>query len=277
MVYPRPRGGTGFIRRLPSSSSGSIPAHAGEPPLPRLLPLSQAVYPRPRGGTPITNHTCRSVNGLSPPTRGNRLYTSSPSSSSGSIPAHAGEPPLPRLLPLSQAVYPRPRGGTPITNHTCRSVNGLSPPTRGEPALFVVSIFFLRVYPRPRGGTGPRQSPTSWPAGLSPPTRGNPFCIPFTPARRRSIPAHAGEPQHTVTAQTLRRVYPRPCGGTSCGALRDVGYKGLSPPTRGNRCRPAATSSGGRSIPAHAGEPGVGAGVPAISWVYPRPRGGTTL
>ena len=89
-VYPRPRGGAiptpsgGFrysglspptrgspeIAGRPSLADGSIPAHAGEPPV-RLSPLgSRTVYPRPRGGA-VGRVVGRDAGpGLSPPTRG---------------------------------------------------------------------------------------------------------------------------------------------------------------------------------------------------------------
>ena len=51
---------------------------------------------------------------------------------------------------------------------------------------------------------------------------------------------------------------------------------GLSPPTRGNRRRPAQEVAGDGSIPAHAGEPTTMPSKPPTPRVYPRPRGGTS-
>ena len=50
---------------------------------------------------------------------------------------------------------------------------------------------------------------------------------------------------------------------------------GLSPPTRGNPHVVRIRASGARSIPAHAGEPGVCDRPSPQAEVYPRPRGGT--
>ena len=53
----------------------------------------------------------------------------------------------------------------------------------------------------------------------------------------RSIPAHAGEPVFDLSYHWLRRVYPRPRGGTLLVVIGLHGVEGLSPPTRGNPTR----------------------------------------
>ena len=253
-VYPRPRGGTsiaptpaldvgglspptrGNRKWTPASSYApwSIPAHAGEPKqLPRERD-SRRVYPRPRGGTLEYHAPPLGCEGLSPPTRGNRLQRLVRIISFGSIPAHAGEPrpkPNPRA---ADGVYPRPRGGTGRRGVRSVEREGLSPPTRGNLAVF--SFIPTRmgsipahagepnqppaaqgqgeVYPRPRGGTGLLRAESAFGGGLSPPTRGNRQRIARCPGRRRSIPAHAGEPRRQFCRARSARVYPRPRGGT---------------------------------------------------------------
>ena len=98
---------------------------------------------------------------------------------------------------------------------------------------------------------------------------------------------------------TLKRVYPRVCGGTPRRAPRTGIAKGLSPRVRGNpelgifqvfictsglspRVRGNPSSSGWSgakigSIPACAGEPPSGPGAVPVSRVYPRVCGGTEL
>ena len=154
------------------------------------------------------------VVGLSPPTRGNLFGVTRRQERDRSIPAHAGEPrhcePPPPLL----SVYPRPRGGTAFNGDLAKDALGLSPPTRGnlrdggaadvkggsipahagEPRLLRICLSRDGVYPRPRGGTY-RAASQAWSnCGLSPPTRGNRQRAPRPEVRRRSIPAHAGEP-----------------------------------------------------------------------------------
>ena len=70
--------------------------------------------------------------------------------------------------------------------------------------------------------------------GLSPPTRGNPSGRAFLFATKRSIPAHAGEPQLYAGEAQGYEVYPRPRGGTAVLRPRDADIRGLSAPTRGN-------------------------------------------
>ena len=94
-------------------------------------------------------------------------------------------------------------------------------------------------------------------------------------AARRSIPAHAGEPE-TITLHFMDdRVYPRPRGGTSGErGLCHIRW-GLSPPTRGNHEAHAFVDRDEGSIPAHAGEPVAHIADTPPERVYPRPRGGT--
>ena len=172
---------------------------------------------------------------------------------------------------------------------------GLSPPTRGnrqqratlpaplrsipahagEPAIACRMAYVYAVYPRPRGGT-PRPPPRSPPMrGLSPPTRGNRRRRDGLRGRRRSIPAHAGEPNPEALDKTRARVYPRPRGGTARRRLYRDRRRGLSPPTRGNLPAQNPNPIGIGSIPAHAGEPRAYKQGGEQRWVYPRPRGGT--
>ena len=199
---------------MPASAPGSIPAHAGEPQL-RFLALSlPEVYPRPRGGTTDAAGRNPANAGLSPPTRGNRVEPPHSGQTARSIPAHAGEPALPPSAGATPKVYPRPRGGTRFHCDDALRVGGLSPPTRGNQNLLDEMKEIYRsipahagepripyrrqgersVYPRPRGGTFFVLRLKGFRDGLSPPTRGNPESPPERPNRRRSIPAHAGEP-----------------------------------------------------------------------------------
>ena len=112
-------------------------------------------------------------------------------------------------------------------------------------------------------------------SGLSPPTRGNRRRRRRDRRRRRSIPAHAGEPAHSIAAAASSTVYPRPRGGTALYPIRRRPVGGLSPPTRGNRAAAVPPLGGRGSIPAHAGEPTRTPTAATTRAVYPRPRGGT--
>ena len=213
--------------------------------------------------------------GLSPPTRGNPNHAVPRVAQYRSIPAHAGEPAAIWLRGWSGRVYPRPRGGTEASPHERPQTPRSIPAHAGEPKAGVDRLVSARVYPRPRGGTagaGRRREPRE---GLSPPTRGNRCQVEHNPPVEGSIPAHAGEPSPRSRRRTLRRVYPRPRGGTRSWTPTRAYALGLSPPTRGNLVfsRNGAISAG--SIPAHAGEPSCARRAASATPVYPRPRGGT--
>ena len=112
-----------------------------------------------------------------------------------------------------------------------------------------------RVYPRACGGTrlGPRTR--KMPVGLSPRMRGNPIIGGCSVDVRRSIPAHAGEPELEQQACVKVQVYPRACGGTPNVQPHRAKSGGLSPRMRGNQIDIRGHGGPHGSIPAHAGEP----------------------
>src|SRR5690606_34878892 len=92
-----------------------------------------------------------------------------------------------------------------------------------------------------------------------------------------SIPAHAGEPFIQHISEHIEGVYPRARGGAAVYDGRITLDGGLSPRTRGSRLAIEGRNAPGRSIPAHAGEPGAGT-TRTMGWkVYPRARGGARL
>ena len=95
-----------------SKGSRSIPACAGEPPVPVMKAFSCGVYPRVCGGT---NHAASALGrriGLSPRVRGNPGDAPQPGAEGRSIPACAGEPAVVDGDVVGLEVYPRVCGGT---------------------------------------------------------------------------------------------------------------------------------------------------------------------
>ena len=90
-LSPRVRGNRHVLHRN-AQPDGSIPACAGEPPLPERVCQEPQVYPRVCGGTLITPTFGRWIKGLSPRVRGNQDKPSKKAPVPGSIPACAGEP-----------------------------------------------------------------------------------------------------------------------------------------------------------------------------------------
>ena len=298
-VYPRVCGGTGCfqpgdggvvglsprVRGNPSRSGGtyrssrSIPACAGEPRTGRRPRANQKVYPRVCGGTRISHIFRYSPHGLSPRVRGNPVLSHIEGIPGRSIPACAGEPPPLPPPPPYTPVYPRVCGGTCSAAGEWRPLPGLSPRVRGnpssggaggigggsipacagEPMKSCLRWNLCRVYPRVCGGTYDALRNTLAGKGLSPRVRGNLYRLLPGADGVRSIPACAGEPIRRQWWTRWRRVYPRVCGGTWRGPDSRIPLSGLSPRVRGNHCFFRQWRSGGRSIPACAGEPyGVG-------------------
>ena len=112
----------------------SIPACAGEPPVPNLAPNEVKVYPRVCGGTSWTAARPATAGGLSPRVRGNQGCRPRETRRPGSIPACAGEPRTAPGHPPFRRVYPRVCGGTQGGEHTLPEQQGLSPRVRGNPA-----------------------------------------------------------------------------------------------------------------------------------------------
>ena len=157
---------------FPASSTRSIPARAGEPPLIALADYPNGVYPRPRGGARARHHREGTPEGLSPPARGSRACSRAAANKLGSIPARAGEPRPQSLGGPGGQVYPRPRGGAAHGFTWGGQGPGLSPPARGsllvplvqevvswsiparagEPRPDHSPASAAAVYPRPRGG-----------------------------------------------------------------------------------------------------------------------------
>ena len=173
-----------------------------------------------------------------------------------------------------RGLSPPTRGNLPRTR-TLAALRRSIPAHAGEPRSAGRSAAERGVYPRPRGGTARTARTSGTSGGLSPPTRGNPPPQPVVGGGIRSIPAHAGEPNTRGSRAPVWAVYPRPRGGTSSIMFGPKMFSGLSPPTRGNRYPVLVRWHYRRSIPAHAGEPRQSRRRGGISWVYPRPRGGT--
>ena len=192
-----------------------------------------------------------------------------------SIPACAGEPSTYKLVKDFIVVYPRVCGGTQGWAARCERLRGLSPRVRGNPRARVpappwpgsipacagepvwpsLAAVRLTVYPRVCGGTAIGGAKAVAVLGLSPRVRGNHGTSKAERVTIRSIPACAGEPVVVVIIRSIRRVYPRVCGGTRREVLGASGREGLSPRVRGNPVPHMPEHPRRRSIPACAGEP----------------------
>ena len=263
-LSPRVRGNR-LARLLDAVGEGSIPACAGEPRVGIISFRPPWVYPRVCGGTVYDLAEELGLTGLSPRVRGNLDFCPLIAESPRSIPACAGEPNKRGRIRIKQTVYPRVCGGTNEGKMDWGKLTGLSPRVRGNPGSIELAQRMARsipacageptngagetspltVYPRVCGGTNDNPDTENIEDGLSPRVRGNLACrracgllpsrLPL--AKKRSIPACAGEPLRNRSPRYAVGVYPRVCGGT----IVVSGFKRY----------PLAN----RSIPACAGEP----------------------
>ena len=183
--------------------------------------------------------------------------------------------PLPQHRNHRPGLSPRVRGNrsdAAFVQLRARSI----PACAGEPVRRKARHRTIAVYPRVCGGTVAETQTRGAVHGLSPRVRGNPRLHSQVYARRRSIPACAGEPSTMPRPMSSLRVYPRVCGGTPSRRAGPLPLHGLSPRVRGNRRRNADPPSSPRSIPACAGEPSRVRGYLRLTRVYPRVCGGTT-
>ena len=275
----------------------SIPACAGEAPLPLSIPPRRRVYPRVCGGSPRRHFLGGAAFGLSPRVRGKRRWSASGKPSGRSIPACAGEAPLHRELESIAQVYPRVCGGSAAAAGLHQGGGGLSPRVRGKPparraaAGFLGSIpacageaarrsqggVLLKVYPRVCGGSRPASQRKGGKGGLSPRVRGKRRPAGESRRRGRSIPACAGEAHRGSRGRPGGEVYPRVCGGSGRVVSSISATRGLSPRVRGKRWRPGESGSASRSIPACAGEATDATDNLHRQQVYPRVCGGSHL
>ncbi len=317
-VYPRVCGGAKAVHNTQGRRTGlsprvrgslrtyamgilglrSIPACAGEPIPATSSRRTPKVYPRVCGGAAVKLVAGTLFWGLSPRVRGSLFLSAWGGICSRSIPACAGEP---TCVPLAHGlgeVYPRVCGGARRRWAGSLYGIGLSPRVRGSPMFIRPSIPWKRsipacagepamthgsktrtaVYPRVCGGAFKRDNNLDVAAGLSPRVRGSPSTPAAGLARKRSIPACAGEPAAAVapwrSSRCRGRVYPRVCGGAGWIVVSMSVYDGLSPRVRGSPRRPPAGVKKRGSIPACAGEPRVGRRRMWCGAVYPRVCGG---
>ena len=186
-----------------------------------------------------------------------------------------GTPWIPAADINEWGLSPRVRGNLVPQGRECGQRRSI-PACAGEPPPASAPPAGAGVYPRVCGGTPPCPLSAASPAGLSPRVRGNLGVARRRPRQLRSIPACAGEPPGQIHHSERHQVYPRVCGGTICGRRPTQTTQGLSPRVRGNPGNSRSVKICHRSIPACAGEPGLGCGSQCDAGVYPRVCGGTS-
>ena len=149
------------------------------------------------------------------------------------------------------------------------------PACAGEAPAASAGRLTIPVYPRVCGGSLPRWADRQYDYGLSPRVRGKRPPIVGGHRPDGSIPACAGEARRRAGRCWCGRVYPRVCGGSMGLCIFQRRRYGLSPRVRGKHRPESLSRSRVRSIPACAGEAGLGLGSSRPAAVYPRVCGGS--
>ena len=272
-LSPRVRGKP-LVPAIYRAADGPIPASAGETwRKPTGFWLKRA-YPRECGGNADGKMALEVEQGLSPRVRGKHVAARHGPIAPGPIPASAGETSSFVSRILTGWAYPRECGGNQRLASVCRAQWGLSPRVRGKPRAGrgagpaggpipasageteIVRLIkqFQRAYPRECGGnpTGWHSATDRW--GLSPRVRGKPARDYPECTRGGPIPASAGETSHRAASATIRRAYPRECGGNEHSDPYRFLPQGLSPRVRGKPQGKLTNPLRRGPIPASAGE-----------------------
>ena len=192
--------------------------------------------------------TSRSLNnGTSPRVRGKRQLVVGGGRRQRYIPACAGEARGGGGSHGQSPVHPRVCGGSCCHRPLISPLAGTSPRVRGKRHELDIEVSQQRyipacageatarsrrrakaaVHPRVCGGSSSAATSTFSTTGTSPRVRGKLFRARRRPARRRYIPACAGEAVTRACGSSSRGVHPRVCGGSArrrAGSSRCIRY-----------------------------------------------------
>ena len=275
----------------------SIPACAGETGGAPCSWSRCGVHPRVCGGNRGAVASLELPSGPSPRVRGKLSRARWTALSIGSIPACAGETRAARWRTGSGRVHPRVCGGNsttsaggsagfgpsprvrgkPIVNRIFLVPDGSIPACAGETSRVMVLLSALMVHPRVCGGNRGRVGSSALAGGPSPRVRGKRLSASGWTARRRSIPACAGETPQTIGGTRDGTVHPRVCGGNRARGRGPSGGAGPSPRVRGKQVVVLRVIDEPGSIPACAGETEKAVKRPNAPAVHPRVCGGNSL
>ena len=251
------------------------------------------VHPRARGEQQRSTSPNTRGGGSSPRTRGTGAGAPGVGQVVRFIPAHAGNSRSSPAAGSARTVHPRARGEQPNGIVAAFVDNGSSPRTRGTARRVARGRRAGRFIPahagnRPRrGGCGRRGSvhprargeQPSWRSialistGSSPRTRGTVRHPAWPGARRRFIPAHAGNRATCTCSSAYPPVHPRARGEQLYHLTVTGNVTGSSPRTRGTDGHRGDLRLRNRFIPAHAGNSAARTCPTCAPAVHPRARG----
>ena len=269
---PRMRG-TGRARRFPLLKHRFIPAHAGNRSAFRRSSSVISVHPRACGEQNALLSILAPAPGSSPRMRGTGVFLGVGRLVSRFIPAHAGNRRQARRRRRDSAVHPRACGeqhrdpadlanecgssprmrGTGAASFLVRKVNRFIPAHAGNSIDPSTISGVVAVHPRACGEQPGMIDPPSRPPGSSPRMRGTARDRADQAKDDRFIPAYAGNRRCGASWPRPEPVHPRACGEQGGRPRSHKHVRGSSPRMRGTERLRDHPGSGGRFIPAHAG------------------------
>ncbi len=269
---PRVRG-THIAPRRPGAAHRFIPACAGNTERAWPLPAPAPVHPRVCGEHSVRCGELVTCPGSSPRVRGTRGSVIGRIQRLRFIPACAGNTPSSGSRCRAAAVHPRVCGEHGGSQRRWRAGSGSSPRVRGTRHHLDPGVALRRfipacagnteavsagggreaVHPRVCGEHAGGRAPGDQSGGSSPRVRGTQRCCRQWLARKRFIPACAGNTSCAAAAHMLSTVHPRVCGEHPAARRRGYPPGGSSPRVRGTLPGEVLPGNPYRFIPACAG------------------------
>ena len=296
-VHPRMCGEHETGEGMPNSNSGSsphvrgtqsvrtrntlrlrfIPACAGNTIFIVSVASVRSVHPRMCGEHLAILLPLTPTNGSSPHVRGTRPFLEISTPQQRFIPACAGNTVLKKSDGLCAAVHPRMCGehldsgnskiwqtgssphvrGTRISSHVIRVQKRFIPACAGNTSARPRVSVSCSVHPRMCGEHCSHSRKARSDSGSSPHVRGTLAKTNFSAVKLRFIPACAGNTTNTRLPRLRVSVHPRMCGEHRIMAAQNAPDNGSSPHVRGTHLEFDRGRSGGRFIPACAGNTSV--------------------
>ena len=250
-----------------------IPACAGNATFQDLADVYMSVHPRMRGERIENAHLSQLIGGSSPHARGTRESSTGRRWPASVHPRMRGERYFRHdevFVPFGSS--PHARGTLPLVDDTLQVLRFI-PACAGNAIPPIVRRFPHSVHPRMRGERHADGSAEHVARGSSPHARGTPSTCYGKDGFPRFIPACAGNASGAFDDVQILAVHPRMRGERNLDIFSRHLITGSSPHARGTHGANGVCGSGGRFIPACAGN--AFRRVPAVGrdTVHPRMRG----
>ena len=174
------------------------------------------------------------------------------------IPAHAGQTTTWQFLPKHPSDHPRACGANGMRIVAGSRMHGSSPRMRGKPTVdnyrYICTMVNSSDHPRACGANSIASTPKLRSSGSSARVRGKLCPCTLCWARRRIIPAHAGQTRNDRQDVAQGPDHPRACGANFIFTFYTMSAYGSSPRMRGKLIGVRLQRFHERIIPAHAGQ-----------------------